>query len=69
MIKENVIDENKQKYISLNIAKILMTLAVYFITTASLLEYFSPVATLKSLGFMLSAHSFYFLYKFQTQSH
>jgi len=69
MIKENVIDENKQKYNSLKIAKVLMTLAVYFITAASLLEHFSPIATLKTLGFMLSAHSFYYLYKFQKQSY
>lgn len=65
MIIENIIDENKQKYSSLAIAKLLMALAVYFITTATLLEHFSPVATLKTLGFMFCAHSFYFLYKFQ----
>lgn len=68
MIKEHVIDQSKQKQTALNIAKILMTLAVYFITTASLLEHFSSAVTLKTLGFMLSAHSFYFLYKFQKQS-
>ena len=69
MIKEHAIDDSKQKQSSLNIAKILMTLSVYFITAASLLEHFSPISTLKALGFMLSAHSFYFLYKFQKLSH
>jgi hypothetical protein len=65
MVKEYIIDEQKQKnkYTSLSIAKVLMTLSVYFIATATLLEHFSPVTTLKTLGFMLSAHAFYFLWK------
>ncbi|MFK5892123.1 MAG: hypothetical protein QM504_02760 [Pseudomonadota bacterium] len=65
MVNEYIIDEKtqKNKYTSLSIAKILMTLSVYFITTATLLEHFSAVTTLKTLGFMFSGHAFYFLWK------
>lgn len=65
MIKEIVIDQDKEKkrQRSIAIAKILMAIAVYFITAATLLEYFSTISTLKTLGFIFSAHAFYFLWK------
>ena len=66
MIKEQVLDERAQKAHSLTIAKVLITLSIYFICAATLLEHFSPIITLKTLGFMLSAHGFYFLWKFQS---
>lgn len=65
MVKEQVSDNNIQAEKSLNIAKVLITLAVYFIVAASLLEHFSTIFSLKTLGFMFSAHSFYFLWKYQ----
>jgi polyferredoxin len=65
MIREYVIDDKAQKSNALNAAKFLITLSIYFISAASLLEYFNPVITLKTLGFMLSAHGFYFLWKYQ----
>ncbi|RLA58687.1 MAG: hypothetical protein DRQ78_11590 [Epsilonproteobacteria bacterium] len=65
MINEYIIDEQNQKSrnTSLSIAKVLMTLAVYLITSATLLEYFSAIVTLKTLGFMLFGQAIYFLYK------
>jgi len=65
MIKEIVIDQDKEKkrQRSIAIAKLLMTLAVYFIIAATMLEYLNPITTLKSLGFLLATHSFYFLWK------
>ncbi len=65
MINENIIDQPKQNSskVSLSIAKILMTLAVYIISSATLLEHLSVITTLKTLGFILCAHSFYFLWK------
>ncbi|MFK5986576.1 MAG: hypothetical protein QM479_14295 [Pseudomonadota bacterium] len=63
MLHEQVMDQQKNKYTSLSIAKVLMALAVYLISSATLLEHLSVVATLKTLGFMLCAHAFYFLWK------
>ena len=66
-ITDTAFDNRAEKSHSLNLAKILITLSVYFICAASLLEHFSPIITLKTLGFMLSAHGFYFLWKFQSK--
>ena len=49
MIKEQVLDERAQKAHSLTIAKVLITLSIYFICAATLLEHFSPIITLKTL--------------------
>jgi len=65
MIKEIVIDQDKEKkrQKSIAIAKILMAIAIYLIGAATLLEYISTISTLKTIGFMLTAHAFYFLWK------
>jgi hypothetical protein len=64
-LDDTLLENKAHKSHSLNLAKILIALSVYFISAASLLEHFSPIITLKTLGFMLSAHGFYFLWKFQ----
>lgn len=54
-------DQEKQK--ALNTAKVLITFAIYLITAGTLMEYISIPVMLKTIGFMLTAHAFYFLWK------
>jgi len=65
-IREMVLDADKQdqeKQKALNTAKVLITFAIYLITAGTLMEYISIPVMLKTIGFMLTAHAFYFLWK------
>ena len=71
-IREMVLDADKQeqeKQKALKTAKILITFAIYLITAGTLMEYISIPVMLKSIGFMLTAHAFYFLWKAIQSSH
>ena len=67
MMRESGLQANilSNKTSSLSLAKILMALAFYIFITATLLEHFNVVFTLKTLAFMLCGHAFYFLWKAQ----
>ncbi len=65
-MRELVMDADKQhqeKQKSLTIAKILITIAIYLITAGTLMDYVSIPAMLKVIGFMLTGHAFFFLWK------
>lgn len=62
MLKEKLLVLQQQKS-DLLFAKILMTVALYVLLTAFLLEYFSVIVSLKTIGFVLCAHAFYFLFR------
>ncbi len=64
-VKSEILEQYQQRQNYLLAAKILIAIALYLITTATLLEYLSVTATLKTIGFMLCAHAFYFLFRFR----
>jgi len=59
------IDRNYKSISPLSLAKFFITLAVYCFIAAVLLEHFNPIAVLKTLAILFSAHGFYFLYKYK----
>ena len=65
-LREMVIDsaaDHNDKQKTVDKAMVLMTIAVYFLTAGTLMEYVSIAVLLKVLGFMLCAQAFYFLWK------
>ena len=71
-IRELVIDaeqHEQEKQKALNTAKVLITFAIYLITAGTLMEYVSIPVMLKTIGFMLTGHAFYFLWKATQNSH
>ena len=62
-------DIEKYKQQTLDKAKILISIAVYFIIAGTLMEHVSLPVMLKSLGFMMTAHAFYFLWKSARTGH
>lgn len=65
--REIVIDRelDKKRQLNINLAKILMTIAMYLFFAAMLLEYFSPIISLKTLSIVTALHAFFFLWKSQ----
>ena len=62
MMREIVLhDENKSKM--LDKAKLLITLAIYLISAATLMDYVSTPVMLKIIGFALAGHAFFYLWK------
>jgi len=69
-LREIVLDNdslNKEKQKAISIAKILITIAIYLITAGTLMEYISIPLMLKTIGFILAGHAFYFLWKSSRQ--
>lgn len=65
-IRELVLDADKQeqeKQRALDIARVLIIFAIYLITAGTLMAYISIPLMLKTVGFMLTGHAFYFLWK------
>ncbi len=60
-IDSAAVHNDKQK--TVDKAMVLMTIAVYFLTAGTLMEYVSIAVLLKILGFMLCSQAFYFLWK------
>ena len=71
-IRELVLDADKheqEKQKAFTVAKVLITFAIYLISAGTLMEYVSIPAMLKTIGFMLTGHAFYFLWKASQSSH
>lgn len=65
-LREIVMDadlQHQEKQKSLTIAKILITIAIYLISAGTLMAYVTIPAVLKIIGFMLTGHAFFFLWK------
>lgn len=65
-LREIVMDadlQQQEKQKSLAIAKILITIAIYLISAGTLMAYVTIPAVLKIIGFMLTGHAFFFLWK------
>jgi hypothetical protein len=62
-----VAQTNQQK--AYDNAIILITIALYLLTAGTLMEYVSIPTLLKTIGLMLSAHAFYFLWKSHLLTH
>ncbi|MCW8929446.1 MAG: hypothetical protein OQL19_04315 [Gammaproteobacteria bacterium] len=62
MLAENVINNNEKQKMQ-DKAILFITMAVYLLTAGTLMEYVSTPVLLKVIGFMLTGHAFYFLWK------
>lgn len=62
MITDSVNIEKEQQR-SQDKAMILITMAIYLLTAGTLIEYVSVPTLLKVIGFMMTGHAFYFLWK------
>jgi len=65
-IKEMIIeadqyDQEKQK--AVNTARVLITFAIYLVAAGTLMEYVSVPVMLKTIGFILTGHAFFFLWQ------
>lgn len=58
-----IVLNNTDKSKLLNKARLLITIAVYFITAGTLMDYVSTPVMLKIIGFALASHAFYYLWK------
>ncbi|MCU7836068.1 MAG: hypothetical protein KZQ83_12570 [gamma proteobacterium symbiont of Taylorina sp.] len=65
-IREMIINAEKheqEKQKEFNIAKVLISFAIYLIAAGTLMDYVSIPVMLKTIGFMLTGHAFFFLWK------
>ena len=62
MVAENAASQNEQQKTQ-DKAILFITIAVYLLTAGTLMEYVSTPTLLKIIGFMLTGHAFYFLWK------
>lgn len=71
-IREIVIDADgpytevnsfKEKQKTMDKARILITIAVYLITAGTLMDYVSTPVMMKTIGFILAGHAFFYLWK------
>jgi len=65
MVAENAASQNEQQKTQ-DKAILFITIAVYLLTAGTLMEYVSTPTLLKIIGFMLTGHAFYFLWKSNT---
>ncbi len=66
-LKEMVAKSNNQQQLQ-DRALVYFTIAVYLLTAGTLMEYVNTATLLKIIGFMLTGHAFYFLWKSHTFS-
>jgi hypothetical protein len=62
MVVDNIATNNERQKIQ-DKAMLLITIAIYFLTAGTLIEYVSMPTLLKILGFMLTGQAFYYLWK------
>lgn len=71
-LREMIVDaeqHEQEKQKALNVAKTLITFAIYFFSAGTLMAYVAIPVMLKTIGFMLTAHAFYFLWNASRNQH